>query len=126
MHKTNMSFQEETPYTCNTKHNHQPLMPGRAKDAELQPKQLMLEILRDMRDQADEDLLREEEEAEIQRVATLNSGFNSEDAYPYRPSMQYQFMRRDVVNAVVGSKLNISHVVGRTDSIDGGKHFKSD
>ena len=48
--------------TCNNQHSHQPLMGGRAKDAELYPKKLIWEIVRGMRDQLDEDLLKEEEE----------------------------------------------------------------
>ena len=87
-------------------------MCGRAKDAELYPKKLLLEILRGMRDQADEDVLREEEEAEFQKVASMHSGFGNPDTVPYAPSISYSFARQDAAAAVLDAQLDLSYLNG--------------
>ena len=84
---------------CTREHEHQPLMGGRGKAAELYPKELILEILRGMQDHEDDQMLAEEEENIFQRVASINSGFADENSHIYRPSMTYEFARRDALCA---------------------------
>ena len=70
---------------CPRTHTHQPLLDGRARNAQLYPAELILEILRGMRDQADDDMLPAEEEADMHRVSLLHAGFTDEQACTYSP-----------------------------------------
>ena len=108
---------------CDGSHKHNHLLGGRANDAELYPKQLLLEILRGMRDQADEEFLRAEEDAELQRVSLLRSGFPvSENA----PSIAYSFARSDAIAALTDMHLDISYLDGKKTKHNIGQHFKAD
>ena len=53
---------------CPKDHEHQTLMSGRGKAAELYPQELIPEILKGMQDQSDADMLHEEEEHMFSRV----------------------------------------------------------
>ena len=76
---------------CSHEHDHQTLMSGRTRRAAFYPRQLVLELLRGMADEADAERLREEEQIDMQKIAASCTTFTDENSMHYRPSMQYQF-----------------------------------
>ena len=108
---------------CPRDHQHQPLLSGRAHAAERYPDELLLEILRGMRDEEDQAMLREEEEEQdYHRIAAINSTFD--DPNLYSPSMSYQFARQTALCAMQSTKTNLTYTDGSTTQHPIGGHFK--
>ena len=112
--------------TCPREHHHQPLLGGRAQRAELYPDELIVEILKGMRDHADQDLLRLDEENSIMQATMLNSGFSNTNSTAdlYKPSIDLDIQRLGIVNAISNNSLQLTFTDGTTKTHNVGQHFK--
>ena len=111
---------------CPREQHHQPLLGGRAQRAELYPDELTVEILKGMRDHANQDLLRLDEENSIMQVAMLNSGFSNTNSTAdlYKPSIDLDIQRLGIVNANSNNSLQLTFTDGTTNTHNVGQHVK--
>ena len=101
---------------CPRNHQHQPLLSGRAHAAELYPDQLILELLRGMRDDADKAMIAEEEETQHLQAAYANSTFDNDHTLPHATSKP--------ICAIQPKKIDLTYTDGRTVQHTIGYNFK--
>lgn len=112
---------------CSGTHKHQPLLANRAKDAAFYSLELITEILRGIRDHADQHINRDDPEATL--VNTIAMLHNKLDADEKRkqlisPNIKTQFQQRDLVHAMQDAQCDVKWVDGEKQTIKLGGHFK--
>ena len=77
-----------------------------------------------MKDEADQALLKEEEETEHQKMACVHSNFNNPDDFTYAPSISYSISRTPPTCSIQPSKIDVTFANGSSSKHTIGNKYK--